>query len=75
MNFLEDLIVISNDIKLHELTAEMNLDDKETIKFIQQYNKVNNRLFTKKGGKQYMIDEYRKSVLNYNKLDCVLNRK
>ena len=68
MDFLEELIEINNKIKLNELTIEMKLDDQEKLQFIQKYNKSNNRLFTKKGGKNYLIDEYRLKVLKYNAL-------
>ncbi len=51
---------------MDEFAEELNLDDQEKIVFIQKYNKSNNRLFTKKGGKNYLIDEYRLSVIKYN---------
>tara|TARA_B110000495_G_C22631914_1_gene375802 strand:- start:378 stop:596 length:219 start_codon:yes stop_codon:yes gene_type:complete len=72
MDFLEDLIKINNEIKLNELAIEMKLDDQEKVLFIKKYNKSNNRLFTKKGGKKYMIDEYRVSIFNYNNNDVAL---
>jgi hypothetical protein len=63
MDFLKDLLELNNIITLQALANEQNLDDLETEKFIQKYNKRNNRLFTPI--KEYKIDEYKMKVERY----------
>lgn len=60
MDFLKDLIEINNLEYLKDLAKEKKLDQGETDRFIQQYNKRNNRLFI--SCKKYKIDEYKKLI-------------
>ena len=46
MDFLKEILELNNIIYLDKLTKEQNLNEEEKIKFIQKYNKRNNRLFT-----------------------------
>ncbi len=57
MDFLKDLIEINNLDYLKDLAKEKKLDQEETERFIQKYNKRNNRLFI--SCKQYKIDDYK----------------
>ena len=63
MDFLKDLIELNNVIYLEKLAEKHNLDEDEKEKFIQKYNKRNNRLF--KPCKKYIIDEYKIKVQRY----------
>ena len=63
MDFLKELLELNNEIYLNELTKDKNLSEEEKIKFIQKYNKRNNRLFTP--CKKYKIDEYKLKIERY----------
>ena len=63
MDFLKEILELNNIIYLDKLTKEQNLNEEEKIKFIQKYNKRNNRLFTP--CKKYKIDEYKIKVKRY----------
>ena len=63
MDFLKELIELNNKLYLNELTKKQNLSEEETEKFIQRYNKRNNRLFIP--CKKYRIDEYKIKVKRY----------
>ena len=63
MDFLKELLELNNEIYLNQLSTEKKQDEKEKIKFIQKYNKRNNRLFTP--CKQYKIDEYQLKIERY----------
>ena len=64
MDFLKDLLELNNVIYLEKLAEKQNLDEDEKGKFIQKYNKRNNRLF--KSCKKYMIDDYKMKVDRYS---------
>ena len=66
MEFLKDLLEINNEIFLMKLAEKQNLDDDNKDKFIQKYNKINNRLFTP--CKKYRIDEYKVKVERYERV-------
>ena len=66
MEFLKDLLKINNEIFLMKLAEKQNLDDDNKDKFIQKYNKINNRLFTP--CKKYRIDEYKVKVERYERV-------
>ena len=66
MEFLKDLLEINNEIFLMKLAEKQNLDDDNKDKFIQKYNKINNRLFTP--CKKYRIDEYEIKVKRYKRV-------
>ena len=63
MDFLKEILELNNKIYLEKIMNEKTLDEEEKIKFIQKYNKRNNRLFTP--CKKYKIDEYRMKVQRY----------
>lgn len=63
MDFLKDILELNNVIHLEKLAEKQNLDEDEKERFIQKYNKRNNRLF--KPCKKYMIDEYKIKVERY----------
>ena len=63
MDFLKEILELNNIIYLDKLTKEQNLNEEEKIKFIQKYNKRNNRLFTP--CKKYKIDEYKLKIQRY----------
>jgi len=64
MDFLKELLELNNVIYLEKLSEKQSLDEEEKEKFIQKYNKRNNRLF--KPCKKYMIDEYKMKVDRYS---------
>ena len=63
MDFLKEILELNNKIYLEKIMNEKKLDEEEKIKFIQIYNKRNNRLFIP--CKKYKIDEYRMKVQRY----------
>ena len=66
MDFLKELLELNNEIYLNQLSTEKKLDEKEKEKFIQKYNKRNNRLF--KPCKKYKTDEYQLKIQRYKLL-------
>ena len=66
MDFLKELLELNNEIYLDQLTKKQNLSEEEKIKFIQKYNKRNNRLF--KPCKRYRIDEYQLKIKKIKKI-------
>ena len=64
MEFLEELLLINNTLELKRIAKEKDLNEEETEQFIHKYNKSNNRSFTP--CKNYMINEYKISVEEYN---------
>ena len=63
MDFLKELLELNNEIYLNELAKKQNLSEEKKEKFIQKYNKRNNRLF--KPCKKYKIDEYKLKIERY----------
>ena len=63
MDFLKELIEINNVYTLDKIANKQNLEKEEHVKFIEKYNKSNNRLFTP--CKKYMIDDYKREVEKY----------
>ena len=63
MDFLKEILELNNKIYLEKIMNEKTLDEEEKIKFIQKYNKRNNRLFTP--CKKYKIDEYKLKIQRY----------
>ena len=63
MDFLKEILELNNKIYLEQIMNEKTLDEEEKIKFIQKYNKRNNRLFTP--CKKYKIDEYKLKIQRY----------
>tara|TARA_Y100001958_G_C20645338_1_gene175944 strand:+ start:30 stop:236 length:207 start_codon:yes stop_codon:yes gene_type:complete len=61
MDLLKDLIKINNEYYLNEISKDMEITEKE--KFIKEYNKNNNRLFTKT--KYYTLDNYQNKIDKY----------
>ena len=63
MDFLKELIEINNVYTLDKIANKQNLEKEEHVKFIEKYNKSNNRLFTP--CKKYKIDEYKLRLERY----------
>lgn len=63
MDFLKQLLELNNKIYLNELAKKQNLNEEEKIKFIQNYNKRNNRLFIP--CKKYRTDDYKTKIKRY----------
>ncbi len=63
MDFLKELLELNNIIYLEKIANEKKLEEEDKEKFIQKYNKRNNRLF--KPCKKYKIDEYQLKIQRY----------
>ena len=63
MDFLKDLIKINNDILLNDLINKQSLNKEESKKFIETYDKHNNKLFIL--CKKYHINDYEKEIIRY----------
>tara|TARA_B100001287_G_C22649670_1_gene514552 strand:+ start:1233 stop:1436 length:204 start_codon:yes stop_codon:yes gene_type:complete len=63
MDFLKELIEINNVYTLDKIANKQNLEKEEHVKFIEKYNKSNNRLFTP--CKKYKIDDYKLRLERY----------
>ena len=63
MDFFKELIEINNVYTLDKIANKQNLEKEEHVKFIEKYNKSNNRLFTP--CKKYKIDEYKLRLERY----------
>ena len=63
MDFLKELIEINNVYTLDKIANKQNLGKEEHVKFIEKYNKSNNRLFTP--CKKYKIDDYKLRLERY----------
>ena len=66
MDFLKELLELNNEIYLEKIANENKYDEEEKEKFIQKYNKRNNRLF--KPCKKYKTDEYQLKIERYKLL-------
>tara|TARA_B100000902_G_C26880704_1_gene702440 strand:+ start:465 stop:662 length:198 start_codon:yes stop_codon:yes gene_type:complete len=63
MDFLKELLELNNITYLEKIANEKKLEEEDKEKFIQKYNKRNNRLF--KPCKKYKIDEYQLKIQRY----------
>tara|TARA_Y100001970_G_C14126331_1_gene799131 strand:- start:456 stop:668 length:213 start_codon:yes stop_codon:yes gene_type:complete len=66
MDFLKELLELNNEIYLEKIANENKYDEEKKEKFIQKYNKRNNRLFAP--CKKYKIDEYQSKIKRYKLL-------
>lgn len=63
MDFLKELLEINNVYTLDTIANKQIFEKDDRMKFIEKYNKSNNRLFT--SCKKYKIDEYKLRLERY----------